>query len=141
MPITWEEVGNVVSAVRRRAEELGASVTVAVVDEGGALQALARMDGAPPLSVRIAESKAAAVALFRRDGATLRQMQAEYPEFFGQVNRLTPQPIIVGAGAVLIRRAEAVLGALAVSGGRPEHDEECAATALGSLAGAARNGS
>lgn len=36
-------------------------MTVAVVDEGGMLQALSRMDGAPRLSAQIAEAEAKAV--------------------------------------------------------------------------------
>jgi uncharacterized protein GlcG (DUF336 family) len=133
VPITLEEAELVVASVHERARQLGAQVAVAVVDEGGALQTLARMDGAPPLSARIAESKAATVALFRRDGATLRQMQAGFPAFFSQVDQIAPQRMLVGAGALLIRRAGTVLGAIAVSGGMPEHDDECASTGISSL--------
>jgi glc operon protein GlcG len=92
-------------------------VTVAVVDEGGHLQALGGMSGAAPLSARIAETKAASVALFRRDGAALRQMQEASPGFFAQLDRAVRVPILAGAGAVLTLRGDTVLGAVAVSGG------------------------
>jgi uncharacterized protein GlcG (DUF336 family) len=135
MPITFEEAQLVVASVRERATQLGTQVTVAVVDEGGALQSLSRMEGAPPLSARIAESKAATAALFRRDGTVLRQLQTDNPGFFGQLGPIAPQPILVGAGALLIRRDGTVLGAIAVSGGTPGHDDDCAAAAISSLAG------
>jgi uncharacterized protein GlcG (DUF336 family) len=109
--------------------------TVAVVDEGGHLQALGRMNGAPPLSARIAETKAASVALFRRDGAELRQMQEAWPAFFAQLDQAVRVPILTGAGAALIRRGDTVIGALAVSGGTmPGQDDECAEAALTVLA-------
>ncbi len=136
MPLTLEEAHTVITGAHGRAAEIAALVTVAVVDEGGHLQALGRMTGAPPLSARIAEVKAASVALFRRDGAELRQMQETSPAFFAQLDRAVRVPVLVGAGAVLIRRGETVLGAVAVSGGtRPQQDDECAEAGLAVLLG------
>jgi len=75
MPLTLQEAQTVITGAHERAAKIAALVTVAIVDEGGHLQALGRMNGAAPLSAQIAETKAASVALFRRDGAALRQMQ------------------------------------------------------------------
>ncbi|WP_433065274.1 GlcG/HbpS family heme-binding protein [Dactylosporangium sp. CS-033363] len=135
MPLTLQEAQTVIAGAHERAGAIAAQVTVAVVDEGGHLQALGRMDGAPPLSAQIAETKAASVALFRRDGAALRQMQEANPGFFAQLDRIAPMPILAGAGAALIRRGDTVVGALAVSGGTaPGQDDECAEAALAVLA-------
>ena len=87
MPLTLPEAQAVIAGAHERAAKIAAPVTVAVVDEGGHLQALGRMNGAPPLSARIAETKAASVALFRRDGAALRQLQEANPGFFAQLDR------------------------------------------------------
>jgi glc operon protein GlcG len=131
VPLTLQEAQTVIAAAHERAAEMAAFVTVAVVDEGGHLQALGRMSGAPPLSAQIAETKAASVALFRRDGAVLRQMQEASPGFFAQLDRVMRVPILAGAGAALILRGDSVLGALAVSGGTvPGQDDECAAAGL-----------
>jgi len=93
------------------------------------------MSGAPPFSARIAETKAASVALFGRDGAALRQLQEANPGFFAQLDRAVRVPILAGAGAALIKRGDTVLGALAVSGGMmPGQDDECAEAALAVLA-------
>jgi glc operon protein GlcG len=135
MPLTLQEAQAVITGAHERAAELAAPVTVAVVDEGGHLQALGRMNGAPPLSARIAEAKAASIALFRREGAELRTMQETSPAFFAQLDRAVRVPILAGAGAVLLRRGDTVLGALAVSGGMtPGQDDECAGAALAVLA-------
>jgi glc operon protein GlcG len=62
-------------------------------------------------------------------------MQETSPAFFAQLDRAVRVPILVGAGAALIRRGDAVLGALAVSGGMmPGQDDECAEAALTVLA-------
>lgn len=134
MPLTLFEAHELINGAHQRARDLGTHITVAIVDEGGHLQALGRMDDAPPLSAEIAKHKAASVALIRRDGAALRQMQETWPALFSQIDRAVGRPILAGAGSMLIRRADTVLGAIAVSGGLPQHDDECAEAGLAGLA-------
>ena len=133
MPLTLEEAQMVVAAAHEYAAGAGLVVSVAVVDEGGLLKALGRMDGAPPLSAQIAEAKAVGAALWHRDGASLADVQRERPAFFAQVDRLVRLPIVPGLGSVLIRRGSAVLGAVGVSGAAPEQDRDCAEAGLASL--------
>ncbi|WP_433223334.1 GlcG/HbpS family heme-binding protein [Dactylosporangium sp. CS-047395] len=142
MPLTLQEAQTVIAGAHEHAGTIAALVTVAVVDEGGHLQALGRMNGAPPLSAEIAQTKAASVALFRRDGAALRQMQEANPGFFAQLDRAVRTPILAGAGAALIRRGGTIVGALAVSGGTaPGQDDACAEAALAAVdAGGAAGG-
>src|ERR1700759_1065439 len=104
MPLTLQEAQTVITGAHERAAKIAALITGGVVDEGGHLQALGRMNGAAPLSAQIAETQAASVALFRRDGAALRQMQENSPGFFAQRGRALPVPILAGAGAALILR-------------------------------------
>jgi hypothetical protein len=73
--------------------ELGARVTVAIADDGRHLQVLDRMDGAPPLSARIAPAKASSVALFHRDGSELVRLQQAWPALFAQMDHLAGTPI------------------------------------------------
>jgi glc operon protein GlcG len=135
MKLTLHEAQTVIAGAHERAAKIDAPVTVAVVDEGGHLQALGRMHGAPPLSAQIAETKAASIALFRREGAELRQMQENTPAFFAQLGRAVQVPILAGAGARLIRRGDTIVGAMAVSGGMmPGQDDECAEAGLAALA-------
>lgn len=133
MPLSSQEARRVIDAAHRRAAELGIRVAVAIVDEGGLLHALSRMDGAMPLSSQVAESKANGAALTFRDGAALAQLAQERPGFFAVVGKLTRMPVVPGLGSVLIRRGEAVLGAVGVSGGKPEQDLDCAEAGLKAL--------
>ena len=75
MTLTLNEARTISLRVREHAEALGALVTVAIVDGGGHLRVLDRMDGASPLSARVAPVKAASAALFHRDGDDLQKMQ------------------------------------------------------------------
>jgi uncharacterized protein GlcG (DUF336 family) len=135
MPLSAEECRRLIDAAHARSAQIGIRVTVAVVDEGGLLLALSRMDGAPPLSAQIAEAKANGAALWHRDGGSLAQVAQDRPAFFGAVARMTRLPVIPGLGSVLVRRKEAVLGAVGVSGGKPEQDLDCAEAGLRAIAG------
>jgi glc operon protein GlcG len=135
MPLSFDQTRIVLEGAHRRAAEIGVAVTVAIVDEGGFLQALGRMNGAPPLSAQIAESKAVGAAVWHRSGDQLAGIQRERPAFFEAVDRLVRMPVIPGLGSVLIRREGAVLGAIGVSGAAPEQDADCAQAGLAALTG------
>lgn len=130
MPLTLAQAHNAIAGVQAKALELQINVTVAVVDEGGFLIALARMDGASPLSPQIAEAKAVGAAMLYRDGQGLADLARDRPGFFSVADRLTRVPIVPGLGSVLLRRDDRVIGAVGVSGGKPEQDLECAQACL-----------
>jgi uncharacterized protein GlcG (DUF336 family) len=133
MPVAYDEALKMIQAAHERARQMGIRVTAVVVDEGGLLQGLGRMTGAPPLSAKIAESKAVGAALWHRDGASLAEVNQQRPAFFQAVAQLVRVPIIPGLGSALIRRDGAILGAIGVSGGKPEQDLDCAEHGLRAL--------
>ena len=133
MPLSLEEAQDLVTRAQARAKDSGINVTVAVVDEGGLLVLLSRMDGAAPLSPQIAEAKAVGAAMLYRDGAGLADLAKDRPGFFSVADRLARVPIVPGLGSVLIRRDGKVLGAVGVSGGKPEQDLECAEAGVSSV--------
>ena len=126
VPLNLHDANALISRAHAKAAELGIRVTVAVVDEGAHLVAVARMDGAAPLTPQVAEAKAVGAAMLHRDGASLGDLAKDRPGFFSVADRLVRVPIVPGLGSVLIRRDGQVLGAVGVSGGRPEQDLECA---------------
>jgi len=133
MPVSYEEALRIIQGAQERARQIGIRITAVVVDEGGLLQGLGRMDGAPPLSSQIAESKAVGAALWHRDGASLAEVNQQRPAFFQAVAQLMRMPIIPGLGSTLIRRDGRILGAVGVSGGKPEQDLDCAEHGLRSI--------
>ena len=86
VPLTTDETTRVIAAAQQRAADNGWRITVAIVDEGGLLKALSRMDGAPPLSAQIAEAKACGAALWHREGDGLVDVAKSRPAFFEGVD-------------------------------------------------------
>jgi glc operon protein GlcG len=128
--MTLVEAQRIINGAHAKALELGIRVTVAVVDQGGLLVALARMDGAPPLSPQIAEAKAVGAAMLSRDGAALAELAKDRPAFFSVADRLVRVPIVPGLGSILVKHGDQLSGAIGVSGGRPDQDLECAEAGL-----------
>ncbi len=133
MTLSLEDANTLIRGAHAKAAGLGLVVTVAVVDEGGHLIALSRMDGAHPLSPQIAEAKAVGAAVFHRDGGSIAQLAQDRPDFFKAVDRLVRTPLIPGQGSVLVKREGRIVGAVGVSGARPEQDLECAEAGVASL--------
>lgn len=134
MSISQDATRTVIVATQARARELGLRVTVAVVDTGGLLIGLDRMDGAPPLSAQIAEAKAQGAAVWHRDGHALADVAQDRPAFVAAVSQMTRLPLIAGAGSLVIRdETGTVLGAVGVSGGKPDEDRACAEAGLAAL--------
>ena len=133
MPLTLDQARTVIAGAHEHAGQLGVRVAVAVVDEGGFLVALDRMDGTPPLSSQIAEAKAVGAAVWHRDGDALLELNRSRPAFFAQVDRMVRVPMVPGLGSLLVRQGSAVLGAVGISGALPEQDRECAQAGLAAL--------
>ena len=133
MTLTFEDADLIIKQVHAKAAHLGLRVTAAVVDEGGHLIALGRMDGAPPVSPQIAEAKAVGAAMFHRDGGSIAQIAQDRPAFFSAVDKLVRVPLVPGPGSVPILDHDRIVGAVGVSGARPEQDLECAQAGIASL--------
>jgi uncharacterized protein GlcG (DUF336 family) len=113
--------------------EPGVPFSVAVVDAAGVLVSLDRMDGAAPLTARVAVNKAATAIDWRMDTKAIRERLFTGPSpldikninrdmaWFGDPNA-APIP-----GGVLIRKTDGtIVGAIGSSGGTAEADEELA---------------
>jgi glc operon protein GlcG len=136
MSITQAATRTVIAAAQAHADELGLLITVAVVDTGGLLMGLDRMDGAPPLSAQIAEAKAQGAAVWHRDGHLIAEVAQERPAFVSAISQMTRLPLIAGAGSLVIRGGDGkVLGAVGVSGAKPDEDRACAEAGIAALGG------
>jgi glc operon protein GlcG len=136
MSITQAATRTVIAAAQAHADRLGLRITVAVVDTGGLLMGLDRMDGAPPLSAQIAEAKAQGAAVWHRDGHAIAEVAQERPAFVSAISQMTRLPLIAGAGSLVIRDGDgSVLGAVGVSGAKPDEDRACAEAGIAGLGG------
>lgn len=133
MSLSLSDARRVVERGRRKAEEMGVKVSIAVVNQHGELILLERMDGAIPVSPQIAWGKASASALFKRATSEFEPRIRDNPAFWSGISTMTGGRLLFGRGAVPIRRGGEVIGAVGVSGATSEQDEEIAKEAIKEL--------
>lgn len=128
MNISLTDAKALIDAARKRAATLNKPITVAVVDAGGYIVALERMDGARPLQPDIATAKAYTGAVMQRPGLMLKGWQDSQPSFFAQLSTMGLHPILATEGALPIKRGGTLIGGFGVAGGTgPEDQELCEA--------------
>jgi uncharacterized protein GlcG (DUF336 family) len=113
-------------AARDKAEEIGKPVSVAIVDAGGALMALERLNDAPSATVLVAEGKAVASAVMGRDSGRLEAMAESLPSIINALMMRYEGRFVPAQGGVVIRQGGEVRGAVGVSGATSEEDEAIA---------------
>lgn len=111
-----------------KAQELGVAVNIAIADEAGHLKAFRRMDGAPLLSVGIARRKAYSAAAFRMPTGNWYDLIKDNPRLLHGIPH-TPDLTIFGGGFPIEVDGE-VIGAIGVSGGSEQEDEQICQAAL-----------
>jgi uncharacterized protein GlcG (DUF336 family) len=107
-----------------KSEQMGKAMVIAVMDATGDLLSFRRMDGAPKLSIGIAQDKAYTAAAF---GLATHQwhefISNDPPLALGIVH--TPRLVVFGGGYPIAIDGE-VVGAIGVSGGHYSEDMEVA---------------
>jgi uncharacterized protein GlcG (DUF336 family) len=105
------------------------AVTIAIVDDGGHLLWLQRLDGAPPISAHIAPAKAHTAALGRRESKVYEDV------INGGRYSFLSAPDIRGMleGGVPILKDGQVIGAVGVSGVKSSEDVQIARAGIAAL--------
>ena len=127
--LSLSDVRKIVDAARHEAEQRKWNVTIAVVDDGGFLLALERMDGAFPQSAEIATRKAWTSAMVRLPTKAMEDMVKERPALVGFPGQLRVQ------GGLPIQVEGDWVGAVGVSGVASHEDEQIARAGLAALGG------
>ena len=124
-----EDVRRIAAASESEARTNGWAVTIAIVDDGGHLLWLQRLDGAAPVSAYIAPAKARTAALGRRESRSYEEMINQGRTSFLSV------PEIEGLleGGVPIAVQGAVIGAVGVSGVKSSEDAQIARAGIAAL--------
>jgi len=125
-----------VGAAAKKASELGLKMCIAVSDESGDLKAFERMDGAPKLSIEIAENKAFTAASYSMPTHVWYEFIKDDPPLLYGITH-TPRLVIYGGGFPIVLEGE-VVGAIGVSGGHYKQDMECARAALAAIGAEAK---
>jgi uncharacterized protein GlcG (DUF336 family) len=130
--ITAEAAMDVLRAAEAKAGEIGVPMVIAVVDESGVLKAFTRMDGAPLLSVDLAQDKAYTAAAYGISTDTWFEFIKNDPPLLHGIVK-TPRLVVFGGGYPL-QVDGGVVGAIGVSGGHYEQDMVVAQAGVAALA-------
>ncbi len=127
-----EDARRVIAAAEAKARELGQPMNIAVADDGGNLVAHVRMDGAWIGSIDISINKAYTARAFDITTKDLAEHSQSGGQFFG-IHASNRGRIMIFAGGIPLRRGDAVVGAIGVSGGSGEQDHAVAAAGAAAL--------
>ncbi len=125
--LTLDDCKKISAAAEAEARKNNWNVCIAILDDGGHLLHLARMDGATPANARIAVEKGRTAAETRRSTANWQERVAKRPEML-RMPKVTPVqgglPIVVDGTCV---------GGVGVSGVQSHEDEQIAAAGIKAL--------
>ncbi len=130
--ITLEEAQRILSAAEEKARQMGQPMNIAVMDAGRNLVAFHRMDGAWVASTDIAIDKAFTSAGRGLTTRKIGEMAQPGQPLFG-INTTNGGRIVIFAGGVPLMRDGEVIGAVGVSGGTVDEDEEVAEAGVAAL--------
>ncbi len=129
--ITSASARALIEAAEKAAADVGVPMVIAIVDDGGALKAFSRMDGAALLSVDLAKDKAyTAVSFGIPTDQWFEFVKNDPPLLHGIVK--TPRLVVFGGGYPLTVDGQ-VVGGIGVSGGHYEQDMKVAQAALAAV--------
>jgi glc operon protein GlcG len=127
--LEFTDVKAIASAAEAEAVKNNWAVTIAIVDDGGHLLHLQRLEGAPPISAHIAPSKARTAAMGRRESKIYEDNING-----GRVSFLSA-PYIDGMleGGVPVMKDGQCLGAVGVSGVKSTEDAQVARVGIAAI--------
>lgn len=126
--LTLEDARTIATAAEAEAVKNGWAVCIAVVDDGGHLLCLNRLDGAAPISAQIAPAKARTAALGRRESKVYEDM------INGGRNSFLSAPLegMLEGGVPIVAEGQHV-GAVGVSGVKSSEDAQIARAGIAAM--------
>lgn len=129
--LTLEDVKKVAQAAEAEALANHWAVSIAIVDDGGHLLWLQRLDGAAPISAQIAPAKAHTAALGRRESKVYEDIINQGRTSFLSAPGL--QGLLEGGVPILVEGQ--CVGAVGVSGVKSIEDAQVAKAGIAALLG------
>ena len=120
--LTLDAAKEIMAAAEAEARKNNWNVSIAILDEGGRLLMLQKMDAAPPASVDVCQAKGRSAAIFKRPTKVFSEIVSG-----GRVAIMAlPGAVPVEGGVPIMSGADCV-GAVGVSGVTSEQDGQIAA--------------
>lgn len=131
--LTLTVAKKIAEAAEAEALRRGATVVIAVVDDGGYLLVLERLDETQVASVEVGIAKARTAAIFRRPSKVFEDQVRD-----GRIAALGLPGAAPLQGGIPIVFEGKVIGAIGVSGNTPQEDEDIAKVGAAALVAAIR---
>jgi uncharacterized protein GlcG (DUF336 family) len=130
--ITLAQANAIIDVALAKGAELGLKpLSVAVLDAGGHVKAIARQDDTSTLRAEVARAKAQGAVGMGIGSRAIYNRAQEQPYFIAAMNGLAGGSVIPVPGGVLVRDAAGtIVGAVGVSGDTSDNDEICAIAAI-----------
>ena len=129
-PITLEQARKVMAAAEAEARRNNWNMSVAIVDAGGHLVLLQRMDGSQFVGARIARDKAWSAAAYKRPGKVFQDRLAKGGEEL-RILQLHGVSAIDGGEPIVVDGK--LIGGIGVSGGSAEQDGQVSKAGVSAL--------
>lgn len=123
--ITLDVAKKIIAGAEEEAKKIGVSMVISVVDEGGNLIAIHRMDDAWLASIDIAQNKAWTSVALKMPSANLADATVPAAELYG-LNTTNNGRLVVFGGGIPLEIDGKVVGAVGVSGSTVPHDVQVA---------------
>ena len=127
--VSTELARAMIEAAEREAAEMGQPFVIAVVDDSGVLKAFSRMDGAPLLSVQVAQDKAYTAAGFGMATDAWHEFVKDDPPLAMGATTGIDRLVVFGGGYPISIGGQ-IVGAIGVSGGHYSQDMRVAQAGL-----------
>jgi uncharacterized protein GlcG (DUF336 family) len=118
-----------IEASEQEAKKIGVQMVISIVDEGGNLIAVHRMDDAWLASIDIAQNKAWTSVALKMPTSNLEEATVPNAELYG-LNTTNQGRIVVFGGGIPLEKDGKVIGAVGVSGSTVDHDVQVAQAAV-----------
>jgi glc operon protein GlcG len=122
-PISLEQAKKVIAGAEAEAKKNGWNVVIAVLDSGGHLVMLQRLDGAQLGSIEVAKEKAYSAVLFRRPTKVFQDLVGQGGPNL-RLLRLSGASVLEGGIPIIVDGK--LIGAVGVSGVASEQDAQTA---------------
>ncbi|WP_434121637.1 GlcG/HbpS family heme-binding protein [Salinicoccus roseus] len=123
--INLENAKKIIEGAEQKASEIGVQMVISVIDEGGNLVAVHRMDDAWLASIDIAQNKAWTAVALKMPTSNLEEATVPNAELFG-LNTTNQGHIVVFGGGIPLEADGKVVGAIGVSGSSVPDDVKVA---------------
>lgn len=125
--VTLAQANVIIENALKKGEEMGIKpLTVAVLDAGGHLKALARTDGSSTMRSEMAIGKAYGCIALGVGGRWINQNGIDRGHFMDGVVALSGGKVLPVPGGVLIKDDGAIIGAVGITGDTSDNDETAA---------------